>query len=50
MPDGKYCGSPSKYDLCKEHYYDAQEGIIDQCTCGRYKDIEYDVSCKITFT
>lgn len=43
MPECKYCGAESKYDLCKEHYYDAQDGIIDKCKCGRYKSFEYDL-------
>lgn len=44
MPECKYCGDKvdSKYELCKEHYYDAQDGIIDKCRCGKYKDSEYD--------
>jgi len=45
MAECKYCGDKvdPKYELCKEHYYDAQEGIIDKCQCGRYKDSEYDL-------
>lgn len=45
MAECKYCGDKVnlKYDLCKEHYYDAQEGIIDMCKCGKYKDAEYDL-------
>jgi len=45
MAECKYCGEKvdAKYDLCKEHYYDNQEGIIDKCKCGKYKDAEYDL-------
>ena len=44
MSECKYCNAASgKYDLCKEHYYDSIEGIIDKCKCGQYKDVEYDL-------
>lgn len=44
MPNCKYCSIETpKFDLCREHYYDVQEGIIDKCNCGNYKDIEYDL-------
>lgn len=45
MTECKYCGTQidSTYELCKEHYYDAKEGLIDKCKCGRYKDTEYDL-------
>jgi hypothetical protein len=43
MSECKYCGVENKYDLCKEHYYDAQDGLIDKCKCGKYKDSEYDL-------
>jgi hypothetical protein len=42
----KYCGKNSgKYDLCKECYELYQEGLIDKCKCGNYKDSDYTV-CK----
>ncbi|MFH1151498.1 MAG: hypothetical protein ABIJ14_03895 [Nanoarchaeota archaeon] len=42
----KNCGEESgKYDLCKLCYYDYEDGFIDKCKCGNYKDSEYK-SCK----
>jgi hypothetical protein len=45
MAQCKYCSETvdKKYELCKEHYYDAEDGIIDECKCGRYKDVEFDL-------
>lgn len=44
MVQCKYCSSPSgNYELCKEHYYDSQDGVIDKCKCGGYKDSEYEL-------
>jgi len=42
----KSCGEESgKYDLCKSCYYDFEDGLIDKCKCGNFKDSEYDL-CK----
>ena len=41
-----YCFDDSyNYELCRECYYLAEEGSIDQCSCGNYKDSYYDL-CK----
>lgn len=40
----KYCGADSgNYELCKACYYDFEDGLIDKCACGNFKDAEYDV-------
>lgn len=44
MKNCKSCSAESgNYDLCKDCYYDFQDGIIDKCPCGNYKDSEYDL-------
>lgn len=40
----KSCGKESgKYDLCKACYYDVEDGKIDKCKCGDFKDSEYNL-------
>jgi len=42
----KYCGEESKkYDLCHHCYYEYEDGLIDKCKCGNFKDAGYDL-CK----
>lgn len=44
MAKCKYCSTPSgSFELCREHYYDVQDGVLDKCACGNYKDSEYGV-------
>src|SRR3989338_3174646 len=40
----KSCGKESgKYKLCLQCHYDYEEGIIDKCKCGKYKDVRYEI-------
>ena len=40
----KYCGEEcGTYELCKDCYYDKEDGLIDECKCGNYKDSEYEL-------
>ncbi|MFP3950476.1 MAG: hypothetical protein ACLFUZ_05325 [Candidatus Micrarchaeia archaeon] len=42
MSKCKFCGEEcGTYELCRSCYYDAQDGEIDKCKCGKYKDSEY---------
>ncbi len=48
---GNFCGYwecgrriPDDHFLCREHYEDWEDGLIDQCPrCGRFKDVMYDL-------
>lgn len=38
----KFCGEDSgTYELCRNCYYGKEDGKIDKCKCGNYKDAEY---------
>ena len=40
----KSCGKDSReWDFCKSCYYDKEEGKIDECKCGNFKDSEYNL-------
>ncbi|MEK6917929.1 MAG: hypothetical protein AABW51_03180 [Nanoarchaeota archaeon] len=39
----KNCGEISgNYDLCRDCYYDYEDGLIDKCKCGNYKGAEFE--------
>ena len=43
------CGSESeKYELCKACFYDYEDGLINKCKCGTYKDSEYAL-CRVCY-